>query len=577
MSFGISASVSIVENDQSDIIPLAFGTNAGIAMTTTWGPAGVAQLVTTEPSLVTRFGRPNSTATGTDYLLAISYLAYSTNLYVSRVVDLTTSLNAAAAKVGSSPTAVLIKNDIDAQTVTFPVSDHIVARYAGDYGNSLQVIVVSTAAQYNHASFDSYRPLFTGAPGTSTYADNNGSADDELHLVVIDNLGKFTGIPGQVLEYYSFLSKAFDAKGENGASIYYKDWINVNSSYIYIANPDNTAGGLGVEAGSTVAVAGVAFTASTATSPVVYTLSLGADGTLDDSDIQDAFTVFADPNTTDISLVIGGTASSAVSQFIVQSVAEVRKDCVAFVSPPQNLVVNQTNFDTVATAVANYSTTTLNLNSSYGVLDSGWKMMYDKYNNIYRWIPLNADIAGVCARTDRERDPWWSPGGLNRGQIKNVVRLAWSPTEAQRDVLYPASVNPVVSLIGRGTVLFGDKTLLRKPSAFDRINVRRLFIVLEKIIANAAQYQLFEFNDEFTRSRFVALVEPVLRDVQGRRGLQDFRVVCDETNNTPQVIASNQFKANILIRPNYSINYIQLSFTAVGGDVSFEEVVKQGN
>jgi phage tail sheath protein FI len=206
-------------------------------------------------------------------------------------------------------------------------------------------------------------------------------------------------------------------------------------------------------------------------------------------------------------------------------------------------------------------------------MDSAWKYQYDKYNDVYRWVPLNGDIAGLCARTDLERDPWFSPGGFSRGQIRNSIKLSWNPTQTERDDLYIKGVNPVVTFPGEGTVLFGDKTLLSKPSAFDRINVRRLFIALEKTIARASRSSLFEFNDQFTRAQFVSIVEPYLRDVQGRRGITDFRVVCDETNNTAEVIDRNEFRGDIYIKPARSINYIQLNFVAVRTGVSFEEIV----
>jgi len=213
------------------------------------------------------------------------------------------------------------------------------------------------------------------------------------------------------------------------------------------------------------------------------------------------------------------------------------------------------------------------VSSSYAVMDSGWKYMYDKYNDVYRWVPLNGDVAGLCARTDTERDPWFSPAGLTRGQIKNVIKLAYNPNKAQRDTLYKAGINPVVSFTGEGTLLYGDKTLLGRPSAFDRINVRRLFIVLEKSISKAARSALFEFNDEFTRAQFVNLVEPFLRTVQGRRGIYDYRVVCDESNNTPEVIDRNEFVGDIYVKPAKSINFIQLNFVAVRTGVAFEEIV----
>jgi phage tail sheath protein FI len=267
-----------------------------------------------------------------------------------------------------------------------------------------------------------------------------------------------------------------------------------------------------------------------------------------------------------------GKATTATTQYVIDNVAEVRLDCIVFASP------QDTTTGDVIVGAGSAATTAINLyrdglsSTSYAVLDSGYKYQYDRYNDVYRWIPLNGDVAGTCARTDNTNDPWFSPGGLNRGQIKNVVKLAHNPSKTDRDVLYKNGVNPVVTFPGQGTVLFGDKTLLAKPSAFDRINVRRLFIVLEKSIATAARFQLFEFNDGFTRAQFKNLVEPFLRDVQGRRGITDFVVKCDETNNTGQVIDANEFVADIFVKPNRSINYITLNFVAARSSINFSEV-----
>jgi len=261
-----------------------------------------------------------------------------------------------------------------------------------------------------------------------------------------------------------------------------------------------------------------------------------------------------------------GNLTTAVSLI---SLAESRKDCMVFLSPPKSAVVN--NSGNEASGISSYRDTLTS--SSYATMDSGYKYQYDKYNDVYRYIPLNADIAGLCARTDSDRDPWYSPGGLSRGQIKNLIKLSYNPSKADRDTLYVKGVNPVVTFPGEGTVLFGDKTLLNRPSVFDRINVRRLFIVLEKSIARAARSSLFEFNDSFTRAQFVGIVEPFLRTVQGRRGITDFRVVCNETNNTPDIIDNNQFVGDIYIKPARSVNFIQLNFVAVRTGVAFEEIV----
>jgi phage tail sheath protein FI len=299
-------------------------------------------------------------------------------------------------------------------------------------------------------------------------------------------------------------------------------------------------------------------------------LTGGVDTDVAEGDLELAYDYFSNKELVDISLVLTGDASANVQQYVIDNVANSRKDCVAFVSPPLSAVdsIAQTPLEGIQDWL-----TTLDRSSSYVVADSGHKYIYDKYNNIYRYVPLNGDVAGLCVNTDTVRDPWYSPAGFNRGAVKNVIKLAWNPSKTFRDSLYSLGVNPVVSFPGQGTVLFGDKTLQNKPSAFDRINVRRLFIVLEKAIAKAAQFSLFEFNDEFTRAQFVALITPFLRDVQGRRGITDFKVVCDTTNNTPQVIDSNQFVGDIYIKPARSVNYIQLNFVAVGTGVDFTTVV----
>ncbi len=272
------------------------------------------------------------------------------------------------------------------------------------------------------------------------------------------------------------------------------------------------------------------------------------------------------------SLILGGDGNLTKSVHIINNIAEVRKDCIAVISPRRSDVVNNSGY--VGKDVDDTITYRNSLpSSSYAVLDSGYKYIYDKYNDIYRYVPLNGDTAGLMVRTDNERDPWFSPAGFNRGQVKNVIKLATNPTKGQRDQLYKSGINPVVTFPGQGTVLFGDKTLLAKPSAFDRVNVRRLFIVLEKAIATAAKFTLFEFNDEFTRAQFRNLVEPFLRDVQGRRGIYDFRVVCDESNNTPEVIDRNEFVGDIYVKPARSINFIQLNFVAVRTGVEFSEIV----
>ncbi len=414
------------------------------------------------------------------------------------------------------------------------------------------------------------------APARSTWVSVNGNTaaqlgntaaqNDEVHVVIADEDGDITGNPGSILEVWQGLSRATDAKLADGSTNYFKNVINDQSQYIWLAD-DRTS-----------APSNTALNIVSATDPAPLTKSLA--GGVDQSEDTIAFTAlatafdqFVSPEDVDISLLLtgrtrGGENGTQLANYLIDNIAEVRKDCVVFVSPEKADVVNATSPETKVVEFRNSLRS-----SSYAVLDSGYKQQYDKYNDILRWIPLNGDIAGLCVRTDNARDPWFSPAGTNRGQIRNVIKLAFNPNLAQRDLLYKNGINPVVSQQGQGTILFGDKTLLNKPSAFDRINVRRLFIVLEKSISNAAKSFLFEFNDEFTRTQFRNLVEPFLRDVQGRRGIFDFKVVCDETNNTPEVIDNNRFVGDIYIKPARSINYIQLNFVAVRSGIEFSEIV----
>jgi len=420
--------------------------------------------------------------------------------------------------------------------------------------------------------FWEFHNIISTAPGQSTYqiAYGNTAASDELHVVVVDDGGLFTGTPGQILESYRGISRATDSKNADGSTNYYKTVINQDSKYVWWTNDSTTA----------VSNNSLNLTSSSATAPGYYQFALGNDGVSESNTsayslIASAYNLFASPEDVDISLVLqgkplGGPGTSyQLGNFLIDNIAEVRKDCVAFISPDSSNVLNNTGNEALSLVSWRNSLRS----SSYAVIDSGYKYQYDRYNDIYRWIPLNGDIAGLCARTDQTNDAWWSPAGFNRGQIKNSVKLAYNPSQPDRDILYSNGINPVVTFQGQGTILYGDKTAQAKPSAFDRINVRRLFIVLEKAIARAAKYSLFEFNDNFTRSQFKNLVNPYLRTIQGRRGITDFKVVCDDTNNTPAVIDANQFVGDIYIKPARSINFIQLNFVAVGTGVQFSEVV----
>lgn len=413
----------------------------------------------------------------------------------------------------------------------------------------------------------------SAAPGTSAeLAAIGSSAVDQISVVVVDEDGKFSGTPGTVLEVYQNLSRATDAKNDDGTTNFYKTVVNDNSNYVW-ATADRS--------GEATTTADAIANTSNRT-PYTESFNGGRDGVTESSvtvaALGPAYDLFADASTVDVSLVmagkaIGGTNGEQLANYLVDNIAEVRKDCVVFVSPDKADVVGAGVEGNQASNIVTFRNSFRN--TSYAVLDSGYKYQYDKYNDVYRYIPLNGDMAGLTARTDDVRDPWFSPAGFARGQIKNLVKLAYNPSKADRDILYKKDINPVVTFPGQGTVLYGDKTALGRSSAFDRINVRRLFIVLEKTIANASNSTLFEFNDEFTRAQFRNLVEPFLRDVQGRRGIYDFRVVCDETNNTAEVVDSNRFVGDIYIKPAKSINFIQLNFVAVRSGVEFTEVVGQ--
>jgi phage tail sheath protein FI len=565
MAFQLSAGVNVSEIDLTTIVPSVATSTGAFVGPFAWGPCSEVITVSDEITLASKFGKPDST--NYEYWFsAANFLAYGNNLKVVRGVDTaaaTRSNNATA-----NGTTLLIKNTDDWTANQQGNADGSyggwAARFPGALGNSLKVSVADGGSYAGWA----YASQFTTTPNTSTYvaSKGNSNANDELHIVVVDEDGLFSGTAGTVLEKYAFVSKASDAKDDSGNSNYYKNVVAAQSEYIHwVAHPATANLGTGTSWGSTANSS--AF--KTLTTAQTASFANGADGTVSTSQITSGWDLFKNAEAVDISLCVTGTGNSTIATYVISNIAESRKDCVAFISPTKASVVNNPGSEAAAAVAFRNGLTS----SSYAVIDSGYKYQYDKYADLYRWIPLNGDIAGLCVRTDNQRDPWFSPGGLNRGVIKNVVKLAWNPNKTERDTLYVAGINPVVSFPGEGTVLFGDKTMLAKPSAFDRINVRRLFIVLEKAISRAARFSLFEFNDQFTRAQFVAIVEPFLRDVQGRRGITDFKVVCDDTNNTSQVIDSNQFVGDIYIKPARSINFIQLNFVAVRSGVSFNEVV----
>ena len=620
MAFQLSPGVNVSEIDLTNVVPAVSSSIGAFAGQFSWGPANKRILVDSENNLVARFGKPTD-ENFTAFFSAANFLAYTNNIRIVRAIDNLNTVNATAiaeyldlstltASTISNTKNIIFSTDVsnyvehgdiftvnntsytantvsgntvvtlvaaaatanalsvslpgtkisianeDDYEINFPLGTQtkfgsFYARYPGDLGNSLTISVCS--GDFNFNSWE-YKAQFDSAPGTSL---KSKGTDDEMHIIVIDTDGKFSGEKDTILEKFAHVSKAGDSVTDDGSPNYYATVIENTSKYIYVADHLQGATNWGQSS------FGVAF--DTIANYEVK-LSGGVNAAPSTGDIVTSYDLFSNPDEVDISLIITGAANATIVNSALD-IAFQRKDCVAFVSPLRADAVEVVDVD----AIVAYRTA-LTPSTSYSVMDSAWKYQFDKYNNKYRYVPLNADIAGLCARTDNIRDPWWSPAGFNRGQILNAIKLSWNPTKAQRDELYKNGVNPVCAFPGEGIVLYGDKTMQAKPSAFDRINVRRLFIVLEKSIAIAAKYSLFEFNDQFTRAQFVSIVEPFLRDVKGRRGIYDYKVVCDETNNTPEVIDTNRFVGDIYIKPARSINFIQLNFIAVRTGVDFSEI-----
>lgn len=631
--FSLSPSVEVKESDLTLIVPAVATSIGGFSGVFQWGPVEEVTIVDSEKTLADIFSVPDAD-TVRDFLTAANFLSYSNHLKLVRVVG-STAKNAYSGgavapliknyedylgKVSGLTTVNWIAKYPGALGNSLKVSFADAGSFeAWDYrslfgsavtvnktgattSGDATVTVASTAnlavgmtvtgtgvpaatkilsitnattfelsanATATGASVALVFTSYTGAPGTSSYVASKGGFNDEIHLVVIDEDGLWSGQAGTVLERYVGLSKSNVAKDFSGATSYYADVLNRNSRYVWFGGTHPT-GGTNWGGAATLTFANLSAAVSVSLSGGV---SDNGD-TVTPANRIAGYTPFIRAEEVDVNFIIAPGLETQADQevicdYIIENIANVRKDCVSFISPPMDAVIN--NKGNELQAILNFRGV-LNA-SSYAVLDSGWKMQYSRYNDQMVWVPLSADIAGLCAHTDQVADPWYSPAGFNRGFVKNVIKLAYNPgSKAERDTLYVNNVNPVTSMPGEGVVLFGDKTMQAKPSAFDRINVRRLFIVLEKAISTAAKYQLFEFNDTFTRNRFVGMTEPYLREVKGRRGVTDFRVVCDASNNTPEIIDSNGFVADIYIKPARSINFIQLNFIATPTGVSFEEI-----
>jgi hypothetical protein len=612
MAIQISPGINVSEYNLTTIVPAVPTTEGAIAGVFSWGPVNERVLVNSETDLVNKFGKPTSDNYET-FFTAADFLAYANKLYVVRAANTTTNNAVGTGTAGQYLTAAAALANTSVGT--------LIARYPGILGNSIKVSVCPNANAFsgaitgvtinqgaNSATVTDYAKLTIGdilvvgntsigtqelvvtnaATSTVSFANKytlsaNLSASvatrkwgyyksvqkapltsNNIHVVVVDNDGGITGTTGSILEVYEQTSVNPAAKNSDGTTDYYKNVINASSKWIWATGSTIST----VDSGLTVSYT----TFANGTSGTEQAIAFGS--------LATAYDKFVSPQDVDISFILAGkprdgSYQTLLADYIINNICEVRKDCMVFISPSSTSVSNPASWTVGGETddIKNFRNALTS--SSFAVMDSGYKYRYDRYNDVYRWTPLNGDMAGLVARTAQDRDPWWSPAGYNRGKIKNVVKLAFNPNKAQRDVLYPADINPVITQPGEGTLLFGDKTLIGDGSAFDRINVRRLFIVLEKAIAMASRSTLFEFNDAFTRAQFRNMIEPYLRDVQGRRGIYDFKVVCDDTNNTPQVIDSNQFVGDIYIKPARSINYIQLNFVAVGTGVSFNEIIGQ--
>lgn len=728
----LSPGVGVTEYDETTSLPAVSTSGGGFSGNFKWGPVNERTTLSDSTGLEKTFGKPTD-GNFIDWFSVFNFLAYTQNAEVVRVVD-SVARNASDAV----PQVIFNEDHFRLNVSVGTPSASFVARYPGLLGNSLLVEV----ADANTFMGWEYADLFDTAPGTSSSAEALGAMNDEIHVVIVDKLGEFSGVPGSVLEKYPYASKAFDAKDANGGPSFYMDLLNRMSQYVWVMKPSTNAtlpvinpagtgggaitptvaaggsgytqgaavavsganpggsgfaatvdvvdgvvtavnvtaggtgytaatvsivgggtgfagtvtvaagvvtgvtvvnGGTGYSGASTVSIAGggtgatagvvitdgivsavnvtnpgTGYTSATLTvaggtganltaafSPVINTVAWGTPlvvagvpsnyammndnatvvlaGGLDSVAVTAVeriagYNLFANADQSDVGLLFtgdgGGQAhNKVVLQHIIDNVCETRKDVLVFGSP--NLVDVQGRTESQATAAVKAFRQSLDRSTSYGVMDSGWKVQYDVYNNKYRVVPLNADIAGLCAQVDSTNDPWWSPGGYNRGRIKNIVSLIYSPSKTSRDALYKDGINPVTTFGTDGTILMGDKTLQGKLSAFSYIGIRRLFIVLRKMVASGAKYTLFDFNTVYTRANFINMVEPRLRDVQGRQGMDSYFLQCDERNNNDEVIQRGEFVATIFIKPMYSIQWVSLNFVAVRREVSFEEKTGQ--
>ena len=571
MAVSESPAITVKEIDLTGVVPNVGSTTGAFVGNFNWGPVDSPTLVSDEAGLVSVFGSPDKT-NSIDFHSAAYFLRYSNSLYVVREAT-AAAVNARDSDAAGSPTVKnrntfdFIDDALDSDAHTF------IAKYPGALGNSLKVSFLGAVDSAEDVAFTgwTYEDNFDAAPITSDYADARGASNDEMHVVVIDEDGLFTGTRGTILETFPFVSLASDAKAADGTSNYIKDVINDRSSYVWFGGFGD-ASKFDADAGTTATNGKDYKLASPAAVEISFVGGVNSDA-LTTTEYATGFDRYEDVDTIQVDFLIAPGMTSRTDQTTVVNdliaIAQgTRKDCVVIASPARSDVVtsNAPNTDIITTA----KTYTY---SSYLFADNNYLKVYDKYNDQYIRIPAASSTAGIMAASDNDQAAWYSPAGQRRGVYLGVTSLEYTPNKTERDLLYRNGVNPIANLPGQGILLYGDKTHMARPSAFDRINVRRLFLVLERAIALAARNVMFEFNDEFTRAEFTNIVEPFLREIQGRRGITDFRVVCDETNNTAAVIDRNEFIASIFIKPARSINFVTLNFVAVRTGVEFEEVV----
>lgn len=564
------------EIDLTGVVPANTSSIGAIVGNYRWGPVETRQLISDEKGLTSTFGIPTLT-NSVDFHTAAYFLRYTSNLYTTRMVT-DEAKNATAGDVET-----LIKNSDHYDSVSSGFGEDsedtqtgfCIAKYPGVLGNSLAVSFCPAVSNFGDWKYASY---FDGAPGTSLYTSNRGGSNDEMHVVVIDEDGMFTGTPGTVLEKFAYVSQASDAKTTDGSTNYVKNVINNGSRFIWFGYFD-TSLAFTTDAGSSAT--GVNFTTGITitfvdgkSAKTDVELNGGVDsGTLSDSDYLLGYDLYEDKDVVTVDFLIapspeGSTEHNTIVNDLIVTAQGLRKDCVVVASPNRASVVNNTEI--VTDTVSCFDGVT---KSSYLIKDNNFLKVYDKYNDQYIFIPASSSTAGIMAATDANAAPFYSPAGVKRGQYLGITSIAYSATTSERDTLYKVGINSIANIPGQGIILYGDKTGESRPSAFDRINVRRLFLMIERAITIASRNVMFEFNDEFTRAEFTNIVEPYLRNIKGRRGIYDFRVVCDETNNTGDVIDNNEFIADIFIKPARSINYVTLNFVAVRSGASFDEVV----